>query len=685
MRAWLALWAARAAVERGLVGGPGADVGEWWRDTAPRLKRASGSALFDATPVAPGDARAVLDRAAVAADPGRLGVAWALLDGAAVAADPGRLGDAYAAADPGEGRRAAGRYYTPADLVARALDGVSVGGRVLDPACGGGRFLLGALARGAEVVCGADTDPLAVAVCRAALWLAGGRGDIRCGDPLLGLARRRVAGAEPPRQLALFDAAAADGRAGAGAPAARGDDGRADAGAPAARGDDGRAGAGAPAARGDDGRAGAGAPAARGDDGRSGAGAPAARGDDGRSGAGEAAGPAAAGAALDVLAAFGGPFDLVVGNPPYRAGRLGALAGNDALYRRAYTVAEYQLDPYPLFLELALAATRPGGAVVMVVPNAWMSVLRGGALRRLLLAHNGLERVVELPAEAFGAGVETVAVHVRRGGRTPDRVPIAGGAGGALVYDAAQPEAPLALARTTAAADLLDRASAWTTTLGDVAEVTRGINPYHRCMHTPAEIRARVHHAGKPGEGLAPELCGRDLGPYRLWWRGTRYVRYGPWLKEPRHPRFFDGPRLLVRKILGETLCAAYTEAPLYCDQSVYVARLLPGQPWPPGALLAFVNSRVVAALFRARCQEDDRLFPQIKVAELRDLPLPPVAPDAPAVAALAGRALRLQALEGAPRDGAAGGPHAGEAAALREAIEADVAALYGTGDRVIA
>jgi hypothetical protein len=259
-------------------------------------------------------------------------------------------------------------------------------------------------------------------------------------------------------------------------------------------------------------------------------------------------------------------------------------------------------------------------------------------------------------------------------------VPVTGG--GALLVDRDRPEAPLAHARTLAAADLLDRARAWAATLGDVAEVTRGINPYHRCMHTPAEIRARVHHAGGPGEGLSPELCGRDLGPYRLWWRGTRYVRYGPWLKEPRHPRFFDGPRLLVRKVLGETLCAAYAEASLYCDQSVYVARLREGQPWPPGALLAFVNSRVVAALVRGRCQEDDRLFPQIKVAELRAVPLPPVAPDAPAVAALAARALRLQALEGGVPRGAAGGPHGGEAAALREAIEADVAALYGVGGR---
>jgi SAM-dependent methyltransferase len=557
----LGLWAARAAVERGLVPGPGRDLRAWWADAAPSLRAASHSDLFA------GDAP--LD-------------AWDALAGPAAraAADPGLLGDAYAA--HGDDRRSAGRFYTPASIVELALaDHVAPGRRILDPACGGGRFLLGALDGGAapDDLHGIDADARAIAVCRAALYLATGRPalGVRAGDPLLGLAARRAGSLLPPP---------------------------------------------------------------------------------GALDPGEAA------------------FDLVVGNPPYRAGRLAALGAD---LRRAFAVAEYQLDPYPLFLELALDAVRPGGVVAMIVPNAWMNVLRGGRLRRLLVGENGLERVVELPADAFGAGVETVVVHVRRGGTTPSTVPTERGV---LAVDPARPEAPLALARTPAAAALLHASATWSATLGDVAEVTRGINPYHRCMHTPEEIRARVHHADRPLDAtFAPELCGRDLGPYRLWWSGARYVRYGPWLKEPRHPRFFEGPRLLVRKILGETLCAAYCDAPFYCDQSVYVARLRPGQPWPPGALLAFANSRLIADLVRARHQEDDVLFPQIKVAALRALPLPPVDPTSAAVADVAALALRLQGLESdrARPKNAGKAPPADPA--LRAAVEAAVCALYGVPD----
>jgi hypothetical protein len=224
------------------------------------------------------------------------------------------------------------------------------------------------------------------------------------------------------------------------------------------------------------------------------------------------------------------------------------------------------------------------------------------------------------------------------------------------------------MTRTPQAAALILASRRWTTTLGDVADVTRGVNPYHHTKHTPQEIADRVHHADhQAADDFVPELRGRDLRAYRLKWRGDHWIRYGPWLKEPRDPRFFEGPRLVVRKILGETLCAAYLDTPLCCDQSVYIARLRPDQPWPPGALLAFCNSRVVAALLRAKHHENDRLFPQLKVAELRGLPLPPVDPTT--LDALGAAALALQDDE---NEGA------------RDAVEAEVAALYGVGPSAI-
>jgi len=559
IKTWLGLAAACAAAHRGLVppppSAPAATLG-WWLAAAGAPAEVSASDLFT-------DVRRPANlTSALRAVASR---------GAAIAADPGRLGDAYAAANAPETRRAGGRFYTPRDLAALAMDGaVEPGTDVLDPACGGGRFLLCALdhlAPGApsparahaveDHLAGVDRDPMAVAICRAALWLAAAPGPgarlrvdrrVVVADALDALAAARLDGRAPPPPLAA------------------------------------------------------------------------------------------------------GAFRSVVGNPPYRAGRFAPIAENDARFREAFAVAEYQLDPFPLFLELGLWALAPGGTLSMVVPNSWMSNLRMRRLRGLVLGENALDRVVELPPDAFGAGVETVVARVRRGGRTAREIPVwdvEGEPRGTLIVEPGDPAAPVALTRDAATRRLLIASARWTRTLGDVAEITRGINPYHHLTHTAEEIRDRVHHADhRRDETFAPELRGRDLGRYRLGWTGDHWIRYGPWLKEPRDPRFFDGSRILVRKILGETLCAVWLDGPFLADQSVYIARLRADQPWPPGALLAIVNSRLVAALLRARHQEHDTLFPQLKVGELRSLPLPPVDPADGAVTALGRRALDIQALE---------------------------------------
>lgn len=75
-------------------------------------------------------------------------------------------------------RKARGAHYTPPALADRlvALTLPPSAERVLDPACGGGAFLLAASRAGVPEVCGIEIDPLAADVCRAATALVrGGR------------------------------------------------------------------------------------------------------------------------------------------------------------------------------------------------------------------------------------------------------------------------------------------------------------------------------------------------------------------------------------------------------------------------------------------------------------------------------------------------------------------------------
>ena len=368
---------------------------------------------------------------------------------------------------------------------------------------------------------------------------------------------------------------------------------------------------------------------------------------------------------------MGGP------RPVRRGHRQSALsrraAGFDpARYAAVIPTAEYQLDPFALFLDRAARLARR--RMALLVPTTWMSNHRMRKLRAWLMTAHRLESVIEVPVETFDAAVETaVPVFAVGEGPSVEPVPVCGLDGdrvGTVHPEAHDPQAPLPLTRSRRAAALLTASRRWTITLGDVAEINRGINPYHHSTHSKAQIAARVHHADRRvADDWSPELRGRHLtAPYRRAPGGDHWIHYGPWLKEPRAPRFFRGPRILVRKILGETLHAVYVDEHIYCDQSVYIARIRPDCPYPAHGLLACVNSRLIATLVRTRHQTHKTHFPQLKVGELRHLPLPPVPPDDPRWLELAaqGRAMQAAATHGAVDP------------AQRARIEAAVDALYG-------
>jgi SAM-dependent methyltransferase len=93
-------------------------------------------------------------------------------------------------------RKTRGVYYTPAYIVERIVEdalGGGVSGAAIDPACGGGSFLVRALEKGVAPgrLYGIDIDPQAVEVARLSLALAAGceaaalAHNIRCADALL--------------------------------------------------------------------------------------------------------------------------------------------------------------------------------------------------------------------------------------------------------------------------------------------------------------------------------------------------------------------------------------------------------------------------------------------------------------------------------------------------------------------
>jgi hypothetical protein len=166
--------------------------------------------------------------------------------------------------------------------------------------------------------------------------------------------------------------------------------------------------------------------------------------------------------------------------------------------------------------------------------------------------------------------------------------------------------------------------------VGEVADVFYGIKAYQTGKGKPAQTPVIVESKPftstfkKAGDWL-PFFDGKDIARYINNWRENNFIKYGPWLAEPRRPSKFEGEKILVRKIFGETLVATYVPATSYCNTLLFVIK-------PNGAyqaydcmlLLGIINSRLVSWYIRSKLQiTDTDLFPQIMIDDIASLPLP--------------------------------------------------------------
>jgi hypothetical protein len=336
-----------------------------------------------------------------------------------------------------------------------------------------------------------------------------------------------------------------------------------------------------------------------------------------------------------------GGFDAVVGNPPYVYGRdwAGLGIGNDQkkYFSANYSASPYQLDLFSLFMERAIYLTVPGGTIAQIVPNVWLTNRFSKTTRGYIFSRLGYLAITAAPSDVFeGIVVDTVIYSGRKGTKAP-------------TFDLARiTERFVEKIGTFACADYADGATPITTTssknvielarelvrthtpLGSVTQMTRGVHPYRadgfgesafkKGCQTQRDVDERPYHSTIRKPGWSSFIYGKDLHrwapPIHL-----EYVKYGPWLAEPRDPRFFSGPRVYSRKILGDRLVVTYEEAESVADQQVYITKPT-DSGYSAKYLTGVLGSRLVAFFIRAYFDECTKAFPQIKVSQLREIPI---------------------------------------------------------------
>ncbi len=418
-----------------------------------------------------------------------------------------------------------------------------------------------------------------------------------------------------------------------------------------------------------------------------------------------------------LLAPLAGPFDVVVGNPPYvRQERIAAPLL--AEYRRRYRTIYDRADLYVPFFERGLQLLGEEGRLAFICANRWLKNRYGGPLRGLIAREFHLSHYIDLEgADAFQSEVSAYpAITVIRRGQ------------GAVTRIARRPEVGRELPAITRA--MLQVGAALDPRVEEVERAVRGSEPWLLDAADQLRVLRRLERdfvevedaACKVGIGVAtgadriyvgdlddlpveaarklPLVMAGDLQEGALVWRGKgvvnpfepdgslapldRYPRFAAFVR--RHRAILGGryvaqrsgagwyrtidriddaltttPKLLIPDIKGEPT-VVFDEGRYYPHHNLYHVT---SSAWDLRALATILRSSVAVLFVSAYCVKMAGGFLRFQAQYLRRIRIPRWA-DVPA-------ATRAALIAAAPTDRAAIDRAAFSAYGLREAEAATV------------
>ncbi|MBI4645075.1 MAG: N-6 DNA methylase, partial [Bacteroidia bacterium] len=337
-----------------------------------------------------------------------------------------------------------------------------------------------------------------------------------------------------------------------------------------------------------------------------------------------------------------GVFDVVIGNPPYIAGKSGLLSEQDKKYfNKKYETAEYQLDTYILFTERGINTLKQGGTISYIMPNTWLANIHLTKIRKFLLEKTSINEILLMPDDVFLTSVvDTTIIICKRESKPKNKIKIGSFRDWhhTALYEVEQDfykqneKQILDIGISEGSRSLLNKISSGTVPVSEICDVNRGVHAYRKDGYgkskfgkgyqTERDYNERSYHSLKKiDETYFREVRGKNIFAFRFE-LSDEYVSWGDWLAEPREWKYFEGERIYLRKIVGKTLYAAFVNNKNVADQSVYIAKVKKGKAITTQYLLALLNSRLLAWYFRVKANEFDDLFPQIKVTEFKELPI---------------------------------------------------------------
>lgn len=347
----------------------------------------------------------------------------------------------------------------------------------------------------------------------------------------------------------------------------------------------------------------------------------------------------------DSISPLPGGFDIVIMNPPYvpTYSRQSRRDLREPIRRFASARRlSGRLNLFGCFIVRALELAKADGVLSLIVPDTFASATAYADLRRSCRARFSRQMWVRIDDRVFKAQVGSVILTCSRG------VDSIGAA--SVDFDPSDVSTGQRSRATPLLADFgeddrilffenEDERRIWqqvravgTATLDAIATIRDGVNT------GPRRMRDLLLDPARPSIDRRPLIEGGDIAPRGyLLDEPSRTIRYDATMLDAaaraagaslRDPAIFESPKVVTRQTADTIIAALEPAGGIVALNSVHCIclpasdrHLLPG-------VMAFLNSPLVRLFYALDGGEQRAVLPQVRIAWLRKLPLPPDARD---------------------------------------------------------
>ncbi len=359
-------------------------------------------------------------------------------------------------------------------------------------------------------------------------------------------------------------------------------------------------------------------------------------------------------------------YNVVIGNPPWGAELDGWTIEE---VRTRFPESGSERDTYALFCIRAWEMLTPGGILAYIIPNSWLTVRGYAGFRRWLVEAFEIIEITNvwkifrdvnhdaclLVARKRSDGVRGSAqleLHVKalhRGKSEASKLADLQTQTWWLdhktteAFQTAQAESRFEVIYQPKVAADLDKVSARSWRLEDVADVTVGIQVYHHSKVSKADIKKRIFHSTyKQSKDWYRFIDANDAQRYVVRESDDQWLKYSDRLRDKRPLSHYSEPRILVQQIFWQRISAVLQtpiEPTLYLNTIFSISN---ARGIPLAAILGVINSRFVSASYERRANRlfGDK-FPKISRIDLANTPMPKM--NSSASKSLAEASLTLQ------------------------------------------